>query len=158
MKNLVAPLFFAFLLATAADVRALAGDLKEPGVALPQDYPKASQDQVMAALKRPDCKFLGGRFINWHTSLNYAGDTKALNQFLDALAKCPGVTLHVTFVADPMLHEGSDWHVSHDAHENSFNVRVSLKSDRIKLPDLRVPAAKGPALPAALGEKSPSAK
>lgn len=146
MKQLLAPLLCAALLATATNALALAGDLKEPGVALPHAYPKSAQELVRAALTLADCKFLGGRFINWHTSLNYAGDTKALNQFLDALAKCPGITLHVTFVADPMLHEGSDWHLSHDAHENSFHVRVSLKSDRIKLPDLRVPAAKGPAL------------
>lgn len=40
------------------------------------------------------------------------------------------------------------WLVSHDAHENSFHVLVNLKSERIKLPDLRVPEVKGPALKA----------
>ena len=157
MKSLLARSFFAALLvATATDVLALAGELKEPGVALPQDYPKAAQDQVMAALQRPDCKFLKGSFINWHTSLLYVGETKALNQFLDALAKCPGVTLHVSFVAtDTIPGEPCDWHVSHDAHANSFHLRVNLKSERIKLSDLKLPEVKGPALKSAPAGVSP---
>ena len=151
MKNLLAPLLCAAFLATAGDAFALAGDLKEPGVApLPQDYPKAAQEQVMAALQRPDCKFLKGSFVNCHTSLLYAGETKALNLFLEALAKCPGVTLHVSFTSDPLPGDGGqcDWFVSHDAHANSFHVRVNLKSERLKLPDLHLPAVKGPALKA----------
>ena len=146
MKTLLAPLLCAALLATTTDALALAGELKEPGVAHAQGYPQAAQEQVRAALTRPDCKFLGGRFINWHTSLLYAGETKALNLFLDALAKCPGVTLHISFVEDPILSAGSDWHVSHDAHANSFHIRVNLKSERIKLPDLHLPQVKGPSV------------
>ena len=159
MKNILAPLLCAALLATATDALALMGELKEPGVALPQDYPKAAQQQVTAALKQPDSKFLKGSFINWHTSLLYAGETKALNQFLDALAKCPGVTLHVSFVATATIPgEPCDWHVSHDAHENTFHIRVNLQSERIKLPDLYVPSAKGPALPATPSAKPQPAK
>lgn len=146
MKHLFAPLFSALLLATATDALALAGELKEPGVAMSQGYPEAARKQVMAALTRPGCKFLKGNFINSHTSLFYAGDTKALNVFLGDLAKCPGVTLHVSFANDPIPGEPCDWHVSHDAHENGFHVRVSLKSDRIKLPDLYLPEVKGPSV------------
>ncbi len=150
MKSFLAPLLCAALIATATNAFALAGDLKEPGVALPQDYPKAAQVQVMAALKQPDCKFLKGSFINWHTTLLYAGETKALNQFLEALAKCPGITLHVSFTTDPVPRDDGqcDWFVSHDAHANSFHVRVNLKSERVKLPDLYLPEVKGPALKA----------
>lgn len=150
MKNLLVPLLCAAFLASAGDAFALAGDLKEPGVALPQDYPKAAQEQVMAALKQPDCKFLKGHYLNSHTSLLYAGETKALNQFLEALANCPGVTLHVSFTTDPVPRDDGqcDWFVSHDAHANSFHVRVNLKSERIKLPELRLPVVKGPALKA----------
>lgn len=154
MKTLLARWFLAALLvANAANAFALAGDLTEAGVALPAGYPKAAQDQVMAALERPDCKFLKGHFINWHTSLLYAGETKALNQFLDALAKCPGVTLYVSFTTDPVPRDDGqcDWFVSHDAHANSFHVRVNLKSERLKLPELRLPVVKGPALNAVVG-------
>lgn len=149
MKTRLAPVAVVILLASVATTFALMGELKEPGVAHAQGYPQVAQEQVRAALTRPDCKFLGGRFLNSHTSLLYAGDTKALNQFLDALAKCPGVTLHVSFVADPIPGEPCDWHVSHMAHENRFHVRVNLKSARVKLADLHLPEVKGPPLPGA---------
>lgn len=150
MKTILASLVVAALAVTSPNAFALAGELKEPAVAHAQGYPQAAQEQVRAALTRADCMFLGGRFLNSHTSLLYAGDTKALNQFLHALAKCPGVTLHVSFVAtDPIPGEPCDWHVGHDAHRNQFHVRVNLKSERIKLPDLYLPEVKGPALPAA---------
>ncbi len=159
MKSLLAPLLCAVLFATATNAFALAGELKKPNVAFSQDYPEAARKQVMAALNRSDSKFLTGNFVNWHTSLLYAGDTKALNQFLDALAKCPGVTLHVSFVAtDPIPGEPCDWHVGHDAHRNQFHVRVNLKSGRIKLPDLYLPEVKGPVLPAASGAGTPPSK
>ena len=156
MNARLAPSTIAILLASVATTFALAGELKEPGVAHAQGYPQAAQEQVRAALTRADCKFLGGRFLNSHTSLLYAGETKALNQFLDALAKCPGATLHVSFVAtDTIPGEPCDWHVSHDAHANSFHIRVNLKSDRIKLPDLYLPSVTGPALPATPGAGTP---
>ena len=146
MKLFIQILVAALLLGGVGNVFALMAELKEPGVAHTTDYPKAAQEQVAAALKRPDYKFLKGHFINSHTSLLYAGDTKALNLFLSALAKCPGVTLHVSFVADPIPGEPCDWHVAHDGHANSFHVRVNLKSERIQLPDLYLPEVKGPAV------------
>lgn len=158
MKTCLASLVAVALVVTSPNAFALAGELKEPGVAHAQGYPQAAQQQVMAALKRPDCKFLRGSFINSHTSLLYVGETKALNQFLDALAKCPGVTLHVSFVADPIPGEPCDWHVGHDAHRNQFHVRVNLKSDRIKLLDLYLPEVKGPALPVVSDAGTPPPK
>lgn len=145
--KILAPLFCAALLATVTDALGLAGDLTEPGVAFSQSYPDGARQQVMAALQRSDCKFLKGRFINWHTTLFYAGETKALNLFLADLAKCPGVTLSVSFTADPVAGEPCDWAISHDSMTNRFAVRVNLKSERIKLPDVSLPEIKGPALP-----------
>lgn len=115
MKSCLAPWLCAALLVTTTNAFALAGELKEPGVAHAQGYPQAAQQQVMAALKRAGCKFLKGHFLNSHTSLLYAGETKALNLFLDA-------------------------------HSNRFHVRVNLKSERIKLPDLYLPEVKGPSV------------
>ncbi|PAW73943.1 MAG: hypothetical protein B9S33_22295 [Pedosphaera sp. Tous-C6FEB] len=146
MRNLLAPLLCAALLATATDALGLAGEVKEPGVAFSQDYPEVARQQVMAALNRSDSKFLKGRFINSFTSLFYAGETKALNLFLADLAKCAGVTLSVSFASDPVAGEPCDWVVSHDAHANHFQVRVNLKSERIKLSDLTLPEVKGPPL------------
>ena len=149
MKNrfYIAGLFLLFCLTTRAF--ALAGDLTEPGVALPKDFPEAARTNIMKALRRPDCKFLGGHFLNSFTSLSYGGDTKALNFFLDSLAKCPGVTLSVSFVSEHLPHESCDWNVGHEAFRNRFDVRVNLKSSRIKLEQLVIPEARGPNLPQA---------
>ena len=133
----------AVLLACAAPVFALAGKLESPSVAFSGDYPKDAQEKVMAALTRKDCKFLGGEFVNWFTTLRYQGETKALNLFLGDLAKCPGVTVHVGF---KKLDDTCDWRVSHNAHGNRFQIEVNLNSKQIKLEDLYVPEAKGPAL------------
>jgi hypothetical protein len=122
---------------------ALAGSLDSPGVAFSGDYPKDAQEQVMAALTRKDCKFLGGHFVNWFTTLRYGGDAKALNLFLGDLVKCPGATVHVGF---KKLDDECDWRVSHDAHGNRFQVEVNLNSKQIKIEDLYIPEAKGPAL------------
>jgi hypothetical protein len=121
----------------------LAGTLDSPGVAFPGDYPKDAQAKVMAALARKDCKFLGGHFVNWFTTLRYQGETKALNLFLGDLVKCPGVTVHVSF---KKLDEECDWRVSHDGLANSFDIEVNLNSKQIKIEDLYIPEAKGPML------------
>ena len=133
----------AVLFACTAPVFAEAGSLDSPGVAFPGDYPKDARDQVMAALTRKDCKFLGGEFVNWFTTLRYQGETKALNLFLGDLAKCPGVTVHVGL---KKLDDECNWRVSHDAQGNRFQVEVNLNSKRVKLEDLYIPEAKGPML------------
>jgi hypothetical protein len=137
------------LLGAVPRALALAGDLSEPGIALPAHYTETVRSNIMAALRQPDCRFLGGRFLNSHTSLNYAGNTRALNFFLDGLAKCAGVTLSVSFTFDALPDDRCDWHVSHQAGPNRFHVRVNLKSSQIKLAELVIPAVKGPELPPA---------
>ncbi len=131
------------LLAYASPVSAEAGTLDSPGVAFPAEYPKDAQDRVMAALNRKDCKFLGGTFVNWFTTLRYQGQTRALNLFLGDLAKCPGVAVHVGF---KKLDDECDWRVGHDAQDNCFQIEVNLNSKQIKLEDLYLPEAKGPML------------
>jgi hypothetical protein len=131
------------LLACAAPAFAEAGTLDSAGVAFSGDYPKDARDVVMAALTRKDCKFLGVHFVNWLTTLRYGGDTKALNLFLGDLVKCPGATVHVGF---KKLDDDCDWSLSHDAQANRFKVEVNLKSKQLKLEDLYIPEANGPAL------------
>jgi hypothetical protein len=140
---------FLLLLGAAPRVLALAGDLSEPGIALPAHYPATARSNIMAALRQPDCRFLGGHFLNSHTSLNYAGSTRALNLFLDGLARCAGVTLSVSFTSDSLPDEHCDWHVSHQADANRFHVRVNLKSAQINLAEMVIPEVKGPDLPPA---------
>src|SRR5947208_3543515 len=92
-------LLFVFALTTRA--LALANfDLKEPQLAFPADFPESDRTNIMASLNRPDCKFVGGSFINSFTSLKYSGDTRGLNLFLEGLVKCPGAVLSVRFHTD----------------------------------------------------------
>ena len=79
------------LFGAATRVFGLAGELKEPGLAFPEGFSESARTNIMASLRRPDCTFLGGHFINSFTSLKYGGETLALNLFLEGLAKCPGV-------------------------------------------------------------------
>ena len=87
----------AVLLCLAGASPALYLELSSPGVAFAEGYPANARAQVTAALKRTDLKFLGGHALNSYTSLRYRSDTRALNDFLHDLAKCPGVTIGVRF-------------------------------------------------------------
>ena len=148
MKHLLTPLFCALLLATATEAFALLLILDMPVLSLPADFPSATRSNLMAVLQRPDCKFLGGINFNSNTHLKYGGDTQALNLFLDALTKCPGLTLSIRFYRYDET-EKLDWALDHSAwrEPNSVCVRVNLNSKQIKLDDLAVPATKGPSLP-----------
>lgn len=141
MKRLFLVLMVGLLLASSLNVLAMAGVLKEPSVAMPEKFPEEARKQVMAALNRKDCHFLGGNFVNWFTTLRYTSDTKALNLFLDELAHIPGVSLHVSFVEE--FTDESDWQLYHDGMQNSLQVRISMASKRVKLEDLYIPDIHG---------------
>jgi hypothetical protein len=103
-------------------------DLKEPQLAFPAGFPESDRTNIMASLSRPDCKFVGGSFVNSFTSLKYGGDTRALNLFLEGLVKIPGVVLSMRFHTE-RTPDDCDWHVSHMAGKpREFAVHVNLKS------------------------------
>lgn len=139
MKSLLPFLCAAGILLGGVEARALAGELKKPSISLPAEYPDANRKKIMAALNRKDVKFLGGRFINWFTTMWYDSDTKALNLFLDDLAHIPGVVVHVSF--GKSIHPGA-WSVHHEAHDNRFHIKVNLDS-KIKLAELYLPEIRG---------------
>ncbi len=64
------------------------------------------------------------------------GGGRGLNRFLGDLAKCPGVTAHVSVKT---LQGGCDWRVGHKAPENRFQVEVNLNPDRVDIEELYVP-------------------
>ncbi len=133
-------------LGLATNAFALAGELKDPGLAFAQSFPESARTNITAALTRPDCTFVNGRFINWHTSLNYRGETLALNLFLEGLVKCPGTTLSIRFQTESIPAD-SDWMVAHSGDEpGKFTVHINLKSPRINLEKLVIPESKGPPL------------
>ena len=132
----------ALAVSLAAPVSAVLGELTTPSVPFAQGYPAEAREKVNAALARTKgATFLGGHFLNSWTTLRYSGDTLALNHFLDALVKCPGVTVHVGF---KKLNDGSDWRVGHAFHGNRFQVEVNLDSKRVDIEKLYIPEYKGP--------------
>ena len=138
-------LFWILALGLTTRAFGLAGELAEPGLAFPEGFPESARTNIMAALRRSDCKFLSGGFINWITTLNYGGDTAALNRFLEGLAACPGIQLSVRFSSESTM-AGCDWMIaSHSANAPyQLVVRVNLKSARIRLEELIIPESVGP--------------
>jgi hypothetical protein len=118
------------------------GELKEPSASFSVNYPESGQALVMKALNRKDCKCLGGYFINWFTTLNYAGGTDALNGFVADLARCPKSTVSVRFKKDA---GNQDWTLLYSPLEtNHFDVTINLNSKKLKLDDLRLPEIQSP--------------
>jgi hypothetical protein len=126
--------------AAQASVFALAGVLDAPGVSFAKDYPASSRALVMKALNRADCKFLGGSFINWSTTLRYAGGSHALNAFMGDLTKCPHATINIRFRKDL---SDADWEVSHTpSGGDRFDILINLTSQQVKLDELMLPEFK----------------
>ncbi len=140
---LIAAAAIALSVATARFAFAIAGELTHPDVGFVGDYPLDAVKKVKTALRRKDCKFLGGSFVNENSYLRYAGDAGSLNGFIADLVKCPEVTVTVRF---KKLDKKCDWFVSHDADANSFQIQVNLNAKRIDLEKLNLPATKGPKL------------
>jgi hypothetical protein len=134
--------------------------LSKPSFTAPHGCPTQVVNQVSAALSRLDCKFVGGQLASRSTHLRYDGDTKALNGMLSDLAKCPGVALTLQFTNNFV--EPGDWSVGSVARYQgtfAFSVLANLKSERIKVGELRFPEVKGPSLkPAAAAPASTAPK
>ena len=133
------------LFASTLRAFALAGELSEPGLAMPTNVPPAFSTNLTAALTDAKVKFLGGNFVNGFTALRYGGETRALNGFLERLAKCPGIKLSVRFenCADE---QPQAWLLTHDAWHDGYAVcvRINLKSRQLQLADLVLPEVAGP--------------
>lgn len=140
------PLVLIMLLfASTLRAFALAGELSEPGLAMPTNVPPAFSTSLSSALTDAKVKYLGGDFVNGFTALRYGGETRALNGFLERLAKCPGIKLSVRFESyadDPP----QDWLLTHDAWHDGYAVcvRINLKSRQLQLADLVLPEVAGP--------------
>lgn len=146
MKTLIHAISFLLFLSVSTRAFALAGELKEPDIALPVGFSESTRTNVMAALRHPACNFSGGYFLNSFTSLKYEGNTSALNLFLDSFSKCSGVTLSIRFNHEHATE--SDWLVAHNAQDpGRFTVHVNVQSKNIKVADLVIPDICCPATP-----------
>lgn len=136
-------LFFAIVSLPLA-VLAAAGHLDKPSLAFPAGFPESSRTNIIAALSQPEYKFISGEFVNSSTQLYYAGDTKALNQFLQRLSKCPDASLSITFVHGIEMDPSATWSVSHIATSGGqLYVQVNFNSPQIHLDELALPEIKG---------------
>jgi hypothetical protein len=124
-----------------------AGELDSPSVATYTTYPKEHREQLLKVLKRDDCKFISGSWLNKSTQLHYHSDGKVLGQFLSDLAKCPGVSVSISFYRPGnearWAPEASNWSVFHSATNNHFQVKINLASNDIDLTSLYIPPLKG---------------
>lgn len=130
---------------------ALAGELKQPGLAFPPDFSQALQQQIQTNLNRADCEFVSGRFLNWNTHLNYNGSVTALNQFLAGLAQIPGARILVRFGS-----ADTAWQVSHSAMEPlQFQININPDATGFRWSELNLPVITGPPVVPSKREEQP---
>jgi hypothetical protein len=116
------------------------GEIKTP-MLLVKDQPK-TQAALEKVLRRPDAKYLQGHWLNRSSSLQYGGDTTALNLMIADLAQCPGLEVTVTF---QKLNNDASWMVGQDGNEPQVHVTVNLSSSQINPERISLPAWSGPA-------------
>jgi hypothetical protein len=135
----------------AVHARAMAGDLNQPSIAMPAETPSALREQLLAALKDPECKFLDGHFINATTTLNYGGSTPSLNRLITRLAECDCIEVVVTFVKGDA--GGPSWTVNHSGWgaPNTFGIQINLAASALNLDQLAITVAR-------MAKKSDAAK
>lgn len=142
MKAKHTPALFVTL-ALSASALALRLELDQPGLAFPPAFPDDSRKQIQSVLEMDEAKYLGGTAINWVSTLRYAGNTQALNKFLDGLARCEGTVIHIRFADD--VSQGGAWQVHHSAQDEggrAFTIRINPAI--IELSKLSIPAIRGP--------------
>lgn len=129
-----------------APAHGAAGDLDEPYVALLTSVPEADREQIQNALRREDCQFISGSWLNKATQLHYRSDTLALRKFLEGLGNCPGVKVWIGFYRSgrdaTFAPERSNWSVFHHGSDNIFSVKIRLDSD-IDITKLEIPMLAG---------------
>ena len=121
--------------------RAAMGEIKTP-MLLVKDQPE-TQAALEKALRRPDAKYLQGHWLNSWSSLQYGGDTTALNLMIADLAQCPGLSVAVTF---QKLNNDASWIVGQNGNAPKVQVTVNLSSPQIVSERISLPAWSGPAV------------
>ena len=120
--------------------RAVIAGVKAP-MLLVKDQP-GTQAALKEVLRRPDAKYLQGHSVNWWSSLQYGGDTTALNLMIADLARCPGLAVAVSF---QKLDNDASWMIGQDSNAPKVQVIVNLSSPQIDLERISLPAWSGPA-------------
>ncbi len=107
------------------------------------EYPESAREEIRNALTVGNSGFIDGATTMRQTTLNFTGDTTAINEMLLKLSKCPAVIVSVSF--RKIDHE-CDWQLIYTTADNTFRAFVNLHSEQIELEDLKIPSSKGPEL------------
>ncbi|MCM2374488.1 hypothetical protein [Aporhodopirellula aestuarii] len=112
-------------------------------VVFSSEYPEHARKKVRDALDVKNSRFIDGVTNMRKTTLNFTGDTTAINEMLLKLTECPAAIVSVSF--RNIDHE-CDWRLVYTTDDTKFHAIVNLHSDQIDLEDLEIPPSKGPAL------------
>lgn len=139
------------LCATASQAYALGGWLEQPSISIGD----ATDRQLFQVLNHEKFQFVGGFFINWNTTLAYAGNADNLNAFLEKLAKIDSINVAVRFskhpggIANPfpLPEKEADvrpcqWKIEHWAGMKKVTVEIFVGEGAIDVEQLRLPEIK----------------
>lgn len=148
----IAVTFFivVFVVLTPNESSAALFELKKPRLPMAKSFTESDYvklNEVLDGKGIKDVKYIKGHWLNlfsslqyyFFSSLQYRGDTCAVNHFIEALTKCPKVAVHVTFERPSPGVAEYDWMVTHTANKNKLIVRINLKSKSIDLTKLHLP-------------------
>ncbi len=139
----VALFLASFALLHSPNAWAAYGELKQPRLAMLNSFTEANYTKLNAVLDgkniKRDIKYIRGHWLSGHSTLQYAGDTVALNLFIGALTKCPNVSVHIMFFRSVPGGLNCDWLVTHSGGSNKLVVRINLEATAIDLTKLYLP-------------------
>lgn len=143
-QTLVAVVVSSMFCLTMAPAFAIVVQLSSASqVVFSSEYPEHARDKVRDALAVNNSGFIDGVTNMRKTTLNFAGDTSAINEMLLKLTKCPAAIVSVTF---RNIEHKCDWRLVYATDDNKFHAIVNLRSDQIDLENLEIPSSKGPDL------------
>jgi hypothetical protein len=106
-------------------------------------YPEHARAKIRHALSIKSCRFIDGATTMHQTTLNFDGNTIAINEMLKKLTQCPGIAVSVSF---RKIEHDCDWQLVYTTDGCVFRAIVNLDSDQIDLEDLEIPPSMGPTL------------
>lgn len=153
MKTFATVLLVALILNLCGSrVYALAGPLDRPGISIPDG--DAVVMKLHEVLSDDSREFVGGHFVNWFSTLTFAGNTEDINKLLDELSKIEGLTMSIRFQSDRGLYEQAfpsnephdphpfDYQIKHEGGR-SIEITIHVSKAGVDLENLRLPDMTG---------------
>jgi hypothetical protein len=132
----------AFNFGGRKEVLARAGQLDRPEIAVqPED--RAATALREALLDHKDL-FVGGSYINAHSTLNFTGDARKLSRMLEHLCSIEGTAISIRF-SQPVVDADCQWSIDHNgwADADRLTVTIFLREGGVHLDELELPTIRG---------------